>query len=65
MRLYHVDEIELAELHDLIRSLFKTFGLIEAALDRAVASSLDAVLREIETSRRCKQEIRERLSVVK
>jgi hypothetical protein len=64
-RLFHISEEELGEFHDMIRSLYASFGLIEAALDRATAGSLHFVLCELETSRRCKQEIRERLSVVK
>jgi hypothetical protein len=65
IRLNFVDELELAELHDATRELFRSFGLEAAALDRAVDGALHAALVEIETTRRCKQEIRERLSVVK
>jgi hypothetical protein len=65
IRLYYVDEGELAALHDATYELFRSFGLIEAALDRAVAHALDGILVEIETSRRCKQEVRDRLVLVK
>jgi hypothetical protein len=54
----------LAELHDATRQLFKSFGLEAAALDRAVDGALHAALVEIETHRRVRAEVREKLQLV-